>query len=1245
MHDGWLDFAKKNPDVSKSLQQQLQQRILVLDGAMGTMIQRHKLNEEDFRGARFANHACDLQGNNDLLSLTRPDIISDIHLQYLRAGADIIETNTFNATSISQADYNCENIVYELNFESAKLARIAADTESTADNPKFVAGVLGPTNRTCSLSPDVENPAYRNITFQDLVAAYTEAAQGLLAGGTDILLIETVFDTLNAKAAIYAVRKLLKEYALSCPVAISGTITDASGRTLTGQTPDAFYHSISHSKPLFVGLNCALGADQLQPHLEVLANTAECFISAHPNAGLPNALGEYDQSPQAMAAIIKQYCERGIVNVIGGCCGTSPEHIAAIADVAKSFKPRVSKPQKTACYLSGLETLCIDENSLFVNIGERTNVTGSKKFLRLIKSKAYSEAAEVAVEQVVNGAQMIDVNLDEGLLESCYEMRNYLNLIMMEPDVARVPVVIDSSKWEVIFEGLQCIQGKGVVNSISLKEGKDKFVEQACEIQNFGAAVIVMAFDEQGQADTYARKVEICKRSYEILVNEVGFNASDIIFDPNIFAIATGIAEHNRYALDFIEAVAEIKQACPHALISGGVSNVSFAFRGNNPLREAIHAVFLFHAVQAGMDMGIVNPSQLAIYDAIEPKLRESIEDVVFARRDDAADKLTEIASASIFDSSSDEASKLAWRELDLNKRLAYALVKGITNYIIEDTEQARLQAERPIDVIEGPLMDGMNEVGDLFGAGKMFLPQVVKSARVMKQAVAYLNPFIEAGKEKNSGCAKGKILMATVKGDVHDIGKNIVGVVMQCNNYEVIDLGVMVSCEKILETARAENVDVIGLSGLITPSLDEMVHVAKQMQAQGFTCPLLIGGATTSKLHTAVKIAPHYDHPVVYVKDASRVIGVLNSLLNSKLKMAFMAELNVGYEKLRQQYALKRQNMDLLSLTAARENSFKTDWSKQKIIKPDCLGVKVLHDFEISKLVEFIDWSPFFHAWGMCGSHPNILSDERYGTEAKKLFADANAMLKNIIDNKLIQANAVYGIFPANAVGDDVVVYNPDNPKQTSVTLHFIRQQMQRSNNKPNMCLADFVAPKQSGVLDYIGAFAVTTGIGVEELCKKYDAENDTYSSLMLKAVADRLAEAFAEYLHQYVRKTAWGYAKAESFSNEQLIKESYQGIRPAPGYPACPDHTEKGLLFKLLNATANTDIVLTESYAMWPAAAVSGFYFAHPDAKYFGTGKIAKDQVEDLAQRKEYEFSDMERWLAPILGYANDYALEVDS
>ncbi len=1217
----------------------LKQRILILDGAMGTMIQRHKLTEVDYRGERFKDWPCDVKGNNDLLVLTQPEIITDIHRHYLLAGADIIETNTFNGTTIAMADYQMEGLVYEINQTAAALARQVADeiTAQQPDKPRYVAGVLGPTNRTASMSPDVNDAGFRNITFHDLVKTYYEATDALIAGGADILLVETIFDTLNAKAALFAIDTFFADHPEQiCPIMISGTITDASGRTLSGQTTEAFYNALRHAKPISIGLNCALGAKELRQYVAELSRISATHVSAHPNAGLPNEFGEYDESPEAMAKELREWAQSGFLNIIGGCCGTTPDHIKAIADAVADCAPRKIPKIAAACRLSGLEPFNIDEKSLFANVGERTNVTGSARFKRLIVNEDYETALGVAREQVESGAQIIDINMDEGLLDAKACMVRFLNLIAAEPDCAKVPIMVDSSKWEVIEAGLQCIQGKGIVNSISMKEGVAKFTQQAQLLRRYGAAVVVMAFDEHGQADTTARKIDICTRSYKILTEQVGFPAEDIIFDPNIFAVATGIEEHNNYAVDFIEAVRQIKATLPHALISGGVSNVSFSFRGNNPVREAIHAVFLYHAIQAGMDMGIVNAGQLAIYQDLPQELRDKVEDVVLNRHPNATEAMLEIAEKYRGDGTvaSTSSQDLSWREGTVDERLAHALVKGITDFIEADTEEARQQAARPLDVIERSLMNGMNTVGDLFGAGKMFLPQVVKSARVMKKAVAYLMPFIEAEKAAVSDLSNnGRILLATVKGDVHDIGKNIVGVVLQCNNFEIIDLGVMVAAETILKTAREKMCDIIGLSGLITPSLDEMVYLASEMQRQGFDQPLLIGGATTSKVHTAVKIAPVYDKAVIYVPDASRAVGVAQKLLSKDNRAEFQQQIQQEYADIRRQRAEKQSNKTVFTLQQARDNALKIDWGNYTPPKPSFLGLKTFDPYPLADLVEIIDWTPFFQSWELAGRYPLILRDAVVGEEARKLFADAQALLAEIVEQKQLIAKAVLGFFPANSTGDDIEIY--DNQGHVKMVAHHLRQQLAKTPDKPNLCLSDFIAPKNSGVQDHIGAFAVTTGIGLDALVAQCEADHDDYKSILYKALADRLAEALAERLHQKVRREYWGYATDEALENEALILEKYRGIRPAPGYPACPDHTEKGDLWDLLEAEQRTSITLTESYAMLPAAAVSGWYFSHPKSQYFGVGKLDKDQIEDYAARKGMGVDEVERWLGSYLRY----------
>ncbi len=1230
-----LPFAPR----TQLLQSALRQRILVLDGGMGTMIQSYKLQEADYRGERFANYSMDIAGNNDLLSITKPDVIREIQSAYLAAGADILETNTFNATRISMADYGMEDLVPELNFAAAQLARQLCDafTATNPDKPRFVAGVLGPTSRTCSISPDVNDPGARNITFDQLVENYTEATDALVKGGVDIILIETIFDTLNAKAAVFAVQSYFEQCGFQLPIMISGTITDASGRTLSGQTTEAFYNALAHARPLSMGLNCALGAKELRQYVQEMSRIANCFVSAHPNAGLPNEFGEYDQTAQEMVAIVEEFAASGFLNIIGGCCGTTPAHIQAIAEAMAQHKPRVIPDINPACRLSGLEPFNITNESLFVNVGERCNVTGSAKFKKLIVEEDYTTALEVALEQVENGAQVIDINMDEGMLDAEKAMVRFLNLIAGEPDIARVPIMVDSSKWEVIESGLKCIQGKPIVNSISLKEGEEEFLHKAKLCMRYGAAVVIMAFDETGQADTLARKKEICERSYRTLVDKLDFPPEDIIFDPNIFAVATGIEEHNNYAVDFIEATRWIRHSLPHAGVSGGVSNVSFSFRGNNPVREAIHSVFLYHAIKAGMNMGIVNASQLAVYDDLPQELKDKVEDVILNRHAGGTEALLDIAEKYRGEGAGRDTKEDAeWRSLPIAKRIEHALVKGISTHIEADTEEARQHYPRPLDVIEGPLMDGMNVVGDLFGAGKMFLPQVVKSARVMKQSVAYLQPFIEAEKTEASK-PNGKILMATVKGDVHDIGKNIVGVVLQCNNFEVVDLGVMVPCDKIIDTAIEQNCDIIGLSGLITPSLDEMVFVGREMERRGINKPLMIGGATTSKAHTAVKIDPVFKlNQVVYVADASRAVGVASTLLSDELRPKFVQDLKQEYIDVRERNANRKPRGTVRSYPEAVAKGLKLDWDNYTPPAPAFTGIKVFEDYDLNTLVDFIDWTPFFISWDLAGKFPHILEDEIVGEAARALWVDAQHMLRKLIDEKLIRANGVIGFWPANTVNaDDIAIYDADGKHIN--TLHHIRQQhlKQGMESRPHYSLADFVAPKETGKQDYIGGFAVTTGIGAEELAKEYQNKGDDYNSIMVKALADRLAEAFAEHMHQRVRTEFWGYDRDENLSNDDLIKEHYKGIRPAPGYPACPDHTEKAALFKLLDAEKNTGITLTEHFAMLPTAAVSGWYFAHPEAKYFSTDKIDKDQVESLAQRKGVSLQTVERWLSPVLSY----------
>ncbi len=1226
-----------------ALKKGLSERILLLDGAMGTMIQAHRLTEDQFRGQRFADWNRDLRGNNDLLTITQPQLIRDIHRQFLDAGCDIIETNTFNSNAPSMSDYGMEALVGELNLAAARLAREVADEFSASSGlPRFVAGVLGPSNRTASMSPDVNDPGYRNISFDQLAATYREAAMALIHGGADFLMVETIFDTLNAKAAIFAIRQVFSGLGMDLPVMISGTITDASGRTLSGQTTEAFWNSVRHARPFMIGLNCALGAADLRPYVSELARVADTGVSAHPNAGLPNEFGEYDETPEMMAEIIGEFADSGLVNLVGGCCGTTPKHIRALAAAIRGKTPRAVPQLLPRCRLSGLEPLNIGPDDLFVNVGERSNVTGSAVFRKLIEAGKYAEAVQVARQQVESGAQIIDVNMDEGMLDSEAAMVTYLNLIACEPDVARVPVMIDSSKWSVIEAGLKCVQGRAVVNSISMKEGEKAFIEQARLVRDYGAAVIVMAFDEKGQADTVARKVEICQRSFRILTEIVGFDAADIVFDPNIFAIATGIEQHNSYGLDFIEATRRIKALLPHCLISGGVSNVSFSFRGNQSVREAIHSVFLYHAIDAGMDMGIVNAGQLAIFEDLPHELRDAVEDVVLNRRDDGTDRL--LAVAEKFKGQGGErrpgGADMGWRELPVNKRLEHALVNGIDEFVIGDTEEARLSAAKPLDVIEGPLMAGMNVVGDLFGAGKMFLPQVVKSARVMKKAVGHLVPFIE--QEKGGAIqTNGKIVMATVKGDVHDIGKNIVGVVLQCNNFEVIDLGVMVSCEKILQSARAENAQMIGLSGLITPSLDEMVHTAKEMQRLKFDIPLLIGGATTSPAHTAVKIEPNYEGPVIYVKDASRAVGVAQALVEPGTREKLVRKTREENQRRRERHAGKDRLLPQLSLPDARNNKHRCNWGVYSPPRPRFTGMRVLPEVDLGTLRDYIDWMPFFNAWEFHGKYPQILSDATVGAAARSLFADASVMLDRVIREKWLQAKAVFGFFPANSIDDDDIrIFRDDERVQEVLRLCHLRQQKTKPEGHVHYCLADFVAPVDSGLKDYIGAFAVSAGFGLEPHVRRFEQAHDDYSSILLKALADRLAEALAEYLHERVRREHWGYDRTETLSNEQRIAERYRGIRPAPGYPACPDHTEKLKLWQLLDAESAIGLRLTESFAMYPTAAVSGFYFSHPEARYFSVGQIARDQVQSFAARKQLAITEAERWLSPNLGYDPDTA-----
>jgi len=1226
------------PSRLQQLEAAFKARILILDGAMGTVIQTYHLGEAEYRGERFKDYAHDIKGNNDLLTLTRPQVIREIHEQYLAAGADIIETNTFNSTSIAQADYHMQELVYELNVEAAKLACAAAAAFEKRDpsRPRFVAGAIGPTNRTASISPDVNDPGYRNTSFDELVESYTEAVRGLVDGGVDLFLVETIFDTLNAKAALFAIDQFCEQIGRKIPVMISGTITDASGRTLSGQTPEAFWNSVRHARPLTIGLNCALGAKLMRPYIEEISTVADTYVLAYPNAGLPNPLAPtgYDETPEQTAAFLRDFAESGFINAAGGCCGTTPAHIKAIAEALKGLPPRPVPKIEHRTRLSGLEPLNIGDDSLFVNIGERTNVTGSPGFSKLIMAGDFGAALSVARQQVENGAQMIDVNMDEAMLDSKAAMVKFLSLVASEPDISRVPVVIDSSKWEVIEAGLKCVQGKSVVNSISMKEGKDEFVRHARLAKRYGAAVIVMAFDEKGQADTLERKIEICRNAYRILVDEVHFPAEDIIFDPNIFAIATGIEDHNNYGVDFIKATRWIRENLPHARVSGGLSNISFSFRGNNPVREAIHTAFLYHAIKAGLTMAIVNAGQIGVYDEIPQDLLAHVEDIIFNRRHDSAERMVTFAE-SVKGQVKVEAQELEWRKGTLEERLTHALVRGIADYIVQDTEEARVKYGRPIHVIEGPLMDGMNVVGDLFGSGKMFLPQVVKSARVMKQAVAHLEPFLQAEKAAaGDSRPKGKIVLATVKGDVHDIGKNIVAVVLQCNNYEVINLGVMVPWKKISEVAREHKCDMIGLSGLITPSLEEMAHNAREMQREGYTIPLLIGGATTSRTHTAVKIAPHYKGPVVWVPDASRCVAVCSSLLSDEQHKGYVADIKADYDRIRTQHEGKK-GPTLVSLTRARDNSFKTDWKRYVPPKPEMLGIKVLKNYDLAEIAKYIDWGPFFQTWELSGPYPAILQDPLVGESARGVLAEGQAMLKKIIEGRWLTASAVFGLFAAARVNhEDIEIYADDSRRRVLATWHNLRQQNEKPTGNPNLSLADFIAPKTAGVPDYIGAFAVTAGIGIERRLAVFEKQHDDYASIMLKALADRLAEAYTELLHARVRREFWGYARDERLSNDDMIAEKYRGIRPAPGYPACPDHTEKGELFELLNAE-RAGIRLTESYAMYPASSVSGFYLSHPESRYFAVGKVGLDQVADYARRKDMPIAEIERWLAPYLAY----------
>jgi 5-methyltetrahydrofolate--homocysteine methyltransferase len=1256
--------AAHRPDATADLTAALRERVLVLDGAMGTMIQGYGLSEADYRGDRFADHPEDQQGNNDLLALTQPDIITAIHRAYLEAGSDLLETNTFNAQRISLADYGMQEVAYELNVAAAALARAECDamTARTPDRPRYVLGTIGPTNRTASISPDVNDPGARNVTFDELVEAYLEQARGLVDGGADVLLVETIFDTLNAKAAIYALETLFEETGRRWPVMISGTITDASGRTLSGQVTEAFWYSVRHARPLAIGLNCALGAGELRPYVAELARIADCFVSAHPNAGLPNAFGEYDETPEAMARVVGEFAASGLVNIVGGCCGTTPDHIAAIAEAASHGVPRPPADVPPALRLAGLEPCVIDEDSLFVNVGERTNITGSARFRRLITEEDYPTALGVARQQVEAGAQVIDVNMDEGMIDGVAAMDRFLKLIATEPDICRVPLMIDSSKWEVIEAGLKVTQGKPIINSISMKEGEAAFLDQARLARKYGAAVVVMAFDEQGQADNLERRREICGRAYRLLVDEVGFPAEDIIIDPNIFAVATGIEEHAAYGIDFISATAWIKENLPHALVSGGVSNVSFSFRGNNVVREAIHAVFLFHAIKAGMDMGIVNAGALQVYDTVDERLRDAIEDVVLNRRPDAADRLLEIAEEYRGSGEVADAAAEQWRSLPVRERITHALVKGLDEFVVDDTEELRLEIAaaggRPLEVIEGPLMDGMNVVGDLFGDGKMFLPQVVKSARVMKKAVAHLIPYIEAEKDEAARLkSKGLVVTATVKGDVHDIGKNIVGVVLQCNNYDVIDLGVMVPTQKILDTAKEVGADIIGLSGLITPSLDEMVRVAAEMERQGFEIPLLLGGATTSRAHTAVKVDGQYHGPVVWVKDASRSVPVVSQLLSEDQRGAFLDGVSADFDAIRARHAAKAGERPLASLEQARANRPVLDWASYRPMRPHLLAqqsadrwsgrpdahwhraatqfTRVFEDFPLAELRPYIDWTPFFGAWEIKGRYPDVLNNAATSEQARSLLADANAMLDRMERERWVHARGVVGIFPANGVGDDIEVYADEARTTVLTTLRGLRQQGQHREGVSNKCLSDFIAPKETGIADHVGAFSVTAGLGLEERLLAFKADLDDYSAILLESLADRLAEAFAERLHEKVRRELWGYAPDEHLSMDDLIHERYAGIRPAPGYPACPEHTEKETLMALLGGEERTGIRLTESMAMWPGASVSGWYFAHPDSQYFVVGRLGRDQVESYAERKGWDLRTAERWLGPNLGY----------
>lgn len=1222
------------PDIERTSQLKniLKERILVLDGAMGSLIQTYRLTEEDFRGDQFVNHTSDLKGFNDLLCITQPEVVREIHTNYCQAGADIIETNTFNSTSVSMADYQMQDYAYQVNHAAAKLAREVADKWTTIDTPRFVAGSMGPTNRSCSISPNVNDPGYRNITFSQLVTAYTTQAEGLIDGGVDFLLVETVMDTLNCKAALFAIQTLAETREIDIPIIVSSDRSGGGGRNLSGQTVEAFWNSVRHANLLAVGLNCGFGSQQIRPYLAEMAKLADIPVICYPNAGLPDELGHYTQTPEEMGNWMHEFAQNGFVNIVGGCCGSQPEHIQTIVKVAAEYPPRKPEPQDRACRLSGLEAFNITPDSLFVNVGERTNVTGSRRFDTLIKNEDYETALEVARDQVENGAQLIDINMDAGMLDAKTAMVKFLNLIAAEPDISRVPIMIDSSKWDVIEDGLACVQGKGVVNSISLKEGEEDFLEKARIIRKYGAAVIVMAFDEKGQAETYQRKIEICQKAYKLLTEKVGFPPEDIIFDPNIFAVATGIEEHNEYALAYIKACKEIKSTCQHSLVSGGVSNISFAFRGNDTVREAMHAAFLYHAINSGMDMGIVNAGQLAVYDDLPKPLLEAVEDVLFNRRKDATDRLVNHANT-LERKGKKKQVNIEWRKLSVQERISHALVEGIVKYIVEDTEEARLKYEKPIHVIEGPLMDGMDRVGELFGDGKMFLPQVIKSAQVMKKAVAHLIPYIEREQADGAIQSRGKIVLATVKGDVHDIGKNIVGVVLGCNNYDVVDLGVMVHATDILDTARKENADMIGLSGLITPSLDEMVHVASEMEREEFQIPLLIGGATTSKVHTAVQIEPEYTGPTIYVKDASRSVGVVGNLMSIENKLQIIEQTRDEYEEIRVRRSKSTKQTKLLAFDVAQQRKYIADWNNYLPPKPNTIGIQVFNDYPLSKLVDYIDWTPFFITWGLSGKYPNILDHPEMGTKAHELLKDAKTLLNKIIKQNKICARAVVGIFPANGVGEDTQIYTDEGRTEVLTTLHHLRQQTEQPFSRPNLSLGDYIAPKATNLHDYIGAFAVTTGIGVAELCAEFEKEHDDYNSIMTKALADRLAEAFAENMHHFVRTTLWGYVPNENLENQALIAEKYQGIRPAPGYPACPDHTQKRALFNLLNATDNTGIILTENLAMSPAASVSGWYFSHPDAKYFSIARIGEDQVKDYAKRTGMESEIAKQWLKPIL------------